>query len=73
LQKVIIFPYSFSLLPHKMMDAYAQRRGIALESLRFTLDGTRVSPDDTPKMVSFAFSSLIIFLISFVVFSVVGT
>jgi hypothetical protein len=36
-----------------MMDAYAQRRGIALESLRFTLDGTRVSPDDTPKMVYF--------------------
>jgi hypothetical protein len=35
-----------------MMDAYAQRKGIALESLRFALDGSRISSDDTPKMVS---------------------
>lgn len=35
-----------------MMDAYAQRRGIAVDSLRFALDGNRISPDDTPKMVT---------------------
>jgi hypothetical protein len=35
-----------------MMDAYAQRKGIALDSLRFALDGSRISGDDTPKMVS---------------------
>eukprot|EP00604_Paraphysomonas_vestita_P002566 CAMPEP_0174817740 /NCGR_PEP_ID=MMETSP1107-20130205/262_1 /TAXON_ID=36770 /ORGANISM="Paraphysomonas vestita, Strain GFlagA" /LENGTH=95 /DNA_ID=CAMNT_0016028725 /DNA_START=52 /DNA_END=339 /DNA_ORIENTATION=- len=35
----------------KMMDAYAQRRGISVNGLRFTLDGTRIAPDDTPKML----------------------
>lgn len=34
-----------------MMDAYAARKGIATESLRFQLDGNRISGDDTPKMV----------------------
>ena len=34
-----------------MMDAYAQRRGISVNGLRFTLDGTRIAPDDTPKML----------------------
>lgn len=49
-----------------MMDAYAQRRGISVNGLRFTLDGTRIAPDDTPKMVtliSFIFILFIYFMI----------
>lgn len=35
----------------KIIDAYSQRRGIQSNSLRFMLDGRRVQPDDTPKML----------------------
>ena len=34
-----------------MIIIAAQRRGVAAASLRFMLDGTRVKPDDTPKML----------------------
>jgi hypothetical protein len=37
------------------MSAYAERRGVAQSSLRFTLDGERINPEDTPKMVLFDF------------------
>ncbi len=35
----------------KIFDAYAQRRGIAAASLRFLLDGERIQPEQTPKML----------------------
>ena len=35
----------------KIMDAYAQRKGVQSGSLRFTMDGDRINNDDTPKML----------------------
>ena len=35
----------------KIFDAYAQRRGIQTTALRFVLDGERLAPDVTPKML----------------------
>jgi len=35
----------------KVFAAYAARKGLRPESLRFMLDGTRVQPDDTPEAV----------------------
>ena len=35
----------------KIIEAYAQRKGIGHASLRFMLDGERVQPDSTPKML----------------------
>ena len=33
------------------MQAYAERRGIELKSLRFKVDGDTINGEDTPKMV----------------------
>lgn len=33
----------------KIMESYSQRRGVGLDSLRFMIDGERVTPDDTPQ------------------------
>ena len=58
--KLTLFEVSYSLTQSqvkkttkltKIMDAYAQRRGIQASSLRFLLDGKRVNPDETPKML----------------------
>jgi small ubiquitin-related modifier len=35
----------------KIFSAYADRRGIQVNSLRFMLDGERIQPDSTPKML----------------------
>lgn len=35
----------------KIFDAYASRRGLTSGSLRFMLDGERVTPDQNPKML----------------------
>lgn len=35
----------------KIFSAYAQRKGVPVTALRFLLDGTRISGDQTPKMV----------------------
>ena len=35
----------------KMMEAYAKRRGVPSNSLRFQLDGERIRAEDTPKML----------------------
>ena len=35
----------------KIMQAFADRKGVSLEVLRFTIDGTRVNAEDTPKML----------------------
>lgn len=35
----------------KVFAAYASRKGIRVESLRFVLDGDRISPDQTPESV----------------------
>ena len=35
----------------KVFGAYATRRGVQEGSLRFMLDGERIDPDQTPKML----------------------
>ncbi|CAH0481557.1 unnamed protein product [Peronospora belbahrii] len=35
----------------KIFSAYAQRKGVPASALRFLLDGTRISGDQTPKML----------------------
>jgi SH3-like domain-containing protein len=35
----------------KIMQAFADRKGVALDVLRFTIDGARVNAEDTPKML----------------------
>lgn len=35
----------------KIMSAFAERKGVDAHILRFTYDGTRVDPNQTPKML----------------------
>eukprot|EP00579_Thalassiosira_antarctica_P001249 CAMPEP_0201869054 /NCGR_PEP_ID=MMETSP0902-20130614/2715_1 /ASSEMBLY_ACC=CAM_ASM_000551 /TAXON_ID=420261 /ORGANISM="Thalassiosira antarctica, Strain CCMP982" /LENGTH=94 /DNA_ID=CAMNT_0048394493 /DNA_START=129 /DNA_END=413 /DNA_ORIENTATION=+ len=35
----------------KVFDTYAQRKGVQASSLRFLLDGDRIQPDATPKLL----------------------
>ncbi|KAI9917773.1 hypothetical protein PsorP6_012684 [Peronosclerospora sorghi] len=35
----------------KIFTAYAQRKGVPASALRFLLDGTRITGDQTPKML----------------------
>jgi small ubiquitin-related modifier len=35
----------------KVFLTYANRKGVQLGSLRFLLDGERIEPDQTPKML----------------------
>lgn len=35
----------------KIFNAYAVRKGVQPNSLRFLLDGERINADDTPKML----------------------
>jgi small ubiquitin-related modifier len=35
----------------KIMDAYAEKKGVNLKAIRFTHDGERIKEDDTPKML----------------------
>lgn len=35
----------------KIFEAYASRRGLAVDSLRFAVDGDRVQADHSPKML----------------------
>lgn len=35
----------------KVFETYAQRKGVQSASLRFLLDGERIEPDSTPKML----------------------
>lgn len=45
----ISFKVKKSTKMSKIMDAYANRRGVNVTSLRFMLDGQRVNANDTPK------------------------
>ena len=36
----------------KVFQAYAKRKGLAVGSLRFLLDGERINEDESPKSVS---------------------
>lgn len=36
----------------KLMDAFCERQGKQLSTVRFLFDGTRVRPEDTPDTVS---------------------
>ncbi len=35
----------------KMFDAYASRLGVQAGAMRFMVDGERIKPEDTPKML----------------------
>lgn len=35
----------------KVFETYATRKGVQVNSLRFLLDGDRITPDQTPKML----------------------
>ena len=35
----------------KVFETYASRRGVQVNSLRFMLDGERIDPSQTPKML----------------------
>ena len=37
--------------PPQVFTAYASRKGVAMHSLRFLIDGERINPDHTPKML----------------------
>ena len=39
---------------NKLMNAFCERQGKSLNSVRFLFDGTRVNPGDTPDSVSIA-------------------
>lgn len=39
----------------KLMDAFCERQGKQLSTVRFLFDGTRVRPEDTPDSVRAAF------------------
>ena len=36
---------------NKVFQTYANRKGVQLGSLRFLLDGERIEPEQTPKML----------------------
>lgn len=41
------FKVKFSTPMRKIFDMYAQKRGVAVDVLRFMLDGRRIRPEDT--------------------------
>ena len=47
--EVIFFKVKFTTKMRKVFEAYAQRKGVQLNSLRFLLDGERITNEDTPK------------------------
>lgn len=47
----IAFKVKKSTKMSKIFDAYASRKGVSVEVLRFMLDGKRIKADDTPKML----------------------
>lgn len=44
----IFFKIKRSTPMKRLMEAFCKRQGKPIESLRFLIDGTRVSPDNTP-------------------------
>lgn len=55
----IAFKVKRSTKMSKIMEAYANRRGIELSSLRFMFDGNRVNAEDTPKTLEMEDGDLI--------------
>ena len=53
----VFFKIKRSTQLKKLMDAFCDRQGKQLSTVRFLFDGTRVRPEDTPDTV-FAFSFL---------------
>ena len=49
--ELTLFKIKKSTKMSKVFSAYAQRKGVELASLRFLLDGERISETDTPKML----------------------
>lgn len=45
----VLFKVKKDTKMQKIFDAYAQRRGVSVASLRFMLDGERINPENTPK------------------------
>ena len=35
----------------KVFESYASRKGVQVSSLRFLLDGDKIAPEQTPKML----------------------
>ena len=50
-QAEMLFKVKKSTKMGKIMDAYAARMGVSVNSYRFTFDGQRLTPDTTPKML----------------------
>ena len=48
----VFFKIKRSTQLKKLMDAFCNRQGKALNSVRFLFDGSRVQPTDTPHTVS---------------------
>lgn len=47
----VAFKVKKSTKMSKIYDAYASRKGVQTDSVRFTFDGQRVNKEDTPKML----------------------
>ncbi|EFE30307.1 uncharacterized protein ARB_02845 [Trichophyton benhamiae CBS 112371] len=48
----VFFKIKRSTQLKKLMDAFCERQGKQLSTVRFLFDGTRVRPDDSPETVS---------------------
>jgi small ubiquitin-related modifier len=51
----VFFKIKRSTQLKKLMDAFCERQGKQLSTVRFLFDGTRVRPEDTPDSVCAAF------------------
>lgn len=47
----IMFKIKKSTKMRKVFDAYSQKKGVDVNSLRFLQDGSQILPDSTPKML----------------------
>lgn len=52
-QNEVFFKIKRSTKLEKLMNAFCERQGRSINSVRFLFDGTRVQPTDTPDTVSY--------------------
>lgn len=52
----VFFKIKRSTQLKKLMDAFCERQGKQISTVRFLFDGTRVRPEDTPDTVRFLHS-----------------
>ncbi len=48
----VFFKIKRTIILKKLMDAFCERHGKSLNSVRFLFDGSRVQPTDTPNTLS---------------------